>query len=709
VTLSLGVLSCRGAKDEALTVPPGTPIVLISIDTLRSDRLPAYGYDRVATPAIDSLRADSILFERAYTHAPLTLPAHASLFTGLYPAEHGVRDNAGYRLASQDLPYLPRILGGLGYKTGAAVSAFVLRGTAGLDSGFDLYDDRIPFSPKALLSSIERDGPDTLSVAREWLESVAAEPFFLFFHIYEPHAPHQPPEPYASRYDSPYDGEVAAADAVVGELLRQLRAAELYDRSLILLLSDHGEGLYDHGDYEHGLLLYREALQIPLLLKLPSSERGGSTVERPVGLIDVLPTLLELLDVEVPAELPGRSLLSAAKENDKRVIYAETFFPRLHFSWSELFSVIDYPYLYIEGPDPELYDLEQDPAQRQNLLRQERRVLGVMRQQLDEYDQSFAGPAAEDPETRERLAALGYLGSVSSNTTGPLPDPKSQLHALEDLKAAFEHYAQHRYAEAVEGFRGVLAEQPQLIDAWEQLGHSLVALGRVEEGLAAFEKAMELSAGAPQVAGVMATTLFRLGRLEEAREYAELAVDGHEQSRDVLAQITVRQGDLETAEAVVNRAVNGRGTRIGPLITKAELRFMQKRFEETLRLTSQAAEEHGDRPDKGPLKGLYYLRGSAFAQMGQLDRATDAYRREIELFPTEVTAYGSLAIIQALQRRLPESRRTLERMLEVNPTPEASAEAVRTLRILGDEAGAARLLAEALQRWPEDPGLRGLG
>jgi arylsulfatase A-like enzyme len=145
---------------------------------------------------------------------------------------------------------------------------------------------------------------------------VATEPFFLFFHIYEPHAPHQPPEPYASRYESPYDGEVAAADAVVGELLRQLRAAELYDRSLILLLSDHGEGLYDHGDYEHGLLLYREALQIPLLLKLPFAERGGSTVERPVGLIDVLPTLLELLDVEVPAELPGRSLLSAAKEND---------------------------------------------------------------------------------------------------------------------------------------------------------------------------------------------------------------------------------------------------------------------------------------------------------------------------------------------------------------------------------------------------------
>jgi tetratricopeptide (TPR) repeat protein len=604
---------------------------------------------------------------------------------------------------------LPRILQGLGYKTGATVSAFVLRGTAGLSTGFDLYDDRIPYSPRALLSSVQRDGPDTLAAAREWLDTVAAEPFFLFFHIYEPHAPHAPPEPYASRYESPYDGEVAAADAVVGELLRQLREADLYDRSLIILLSDHGEGLDDHGDYEHGLLLYREALQIPLLIKLPFSKRADTTVDRPVGLIDVLPTLLELLDVDIPAELPGRSLLSEEEENDKRVIYAETLFPRLHFSWSELFSVIDYPYQYIAGPDPELYDLDQDPAQRQNILRQERRVLGAMRQQLDDYDQSFATPAAEDPETREKLAALGYLGSVSSDTTGPLPDPKTQLHVLEDLKAAFEHYAQHRYAEAVEGFRGVLAEQPQLIDAWEQLGHSLVALGRVEEGLVAFEKAMELSAGAPQVAGVMAATLLELGRLEEARGYAELAVDGHEQSRDVLARITIRQGDLEAAEVLVERAVAGRGTRVGPLITKAELRFMQDRFDETLQLTSLAAEEYGDRPDKGPLQGLHYLRGSAYARMGQLERAAEAYSREIELFPTEVTAYSSLAVIQALQGRPAESDRTLERMLEVNPTPEASAEAVRTLRRLGDEAGAARLLAEALQRWPEDTSLRGLG
>jgi len=709
LVLGWGSASCGRRETAHPRVPSGTPIVLISIDTLRADRLPAYGYDAVSTPAIDALRADSILYRWAFTQVPLTLPAHASLLTGLYPPGHGVRDNAGYRLKSESLPYLPRILKQEGYRTGGAISAFVLRGTAGLDSGFDFYDDRLLVSSRALLSDLQRNGFATWEVAREWLRSVSVEPFFLFFHIYEPHAPHAPPEPYASRYRSPYDGEVAVSDAIIAELLDELRRLDLYDRSVILLLSDHGEGLNDHGDYEHGLLLYREVLQVPLLLKLPHSQLGGVTEERPVALIDILPTILELLEIEGPSGLPGRSLFDEGDDGATRAIFAETFFPRFHFSWSQLFSVIVHPFHYIEGPDPELYNLEQDPAQRRNILRDERRALAEARQLLREYDQTFVVPALEDEDTRARLAALGYLGSTVATRAGDLPDPKTQLPLLEDLKVAFEDYAQQRYAEAEAGFRAVLVQQPQLIDAWEQLGHSLMALGRPEEALEAFETAMELSGGAPHIAGALAGALLQLGRHDEARDIAELAVDGHEQSRNVLAQIAIRLGDVEAAEAIVTEAIERRGTRLGPLMSLAELRFVQQRFDEALTVTDEVLAEFGERTDVDSISGLYHLRGSIFAHRRDLEASVGAFQREIELFPGSLDAYRSLALVQTMQGEAAAGRATLELMLERNVTPQASAMAVRAFQQLGNSATASRLLSEARQKWPDSPALRELG
>ncbi|MEJ2086645.1 MAG: sulfatase, partial [Acidobacteriota bacterium] len=373
---------------STLDSPQGKPpVVVISIDTLRSDRLPAYGYTDVDTPNIDRLRADSILFEHIFSPYPLTLPAHSSMLTGLLPPEHGVRDNSGYRLDASHLPFLPRLLQEHGYATGAAVSSYVLRATTGLSSGFDFYDDGVQFRSQAILGDVQRAGIETLDSARSWLRSVADEPFFFFFHIYEPHTPHAPPEPFASRYSSPYDGEVAVADFVVGELLEELADLGIYDPALILLTSDHGEGLDDHGDYEHGLLLYREAIQVPLMIKLPGGQRGGSTISEPGQLIDIFPTVVDLVGLE-SSDSPGRSLLRPVEgsEPTERSIYSETYFPRLHFGWSELRSLIEWPYHYIEGPDPELYDLVNDPKQKDNILLQDRRIFGRLRQQLATYD-----------------------------------------------------------------------------------------------------------------------------------------------------------------------------------------------------------------------------------------------------------------------------------------------------------------------------------
>jgi arylsulfatase A-like enzyme/Flp pilus assembly protein TadD len=707
--LAVGGCSRRETVERAPTasLPPGTPVVLVSIDTLRSDRLPAYGYDQVATPALDALARESILFERAYSPVPLTLPAHASLLTGLTPPRHGVRDNAGYRLDAVAHAYLPSLLRRRGYRTGAAVSSWVLRGTAGLEEGFDLYDDRLEIAPRALLSAVQRSGDETLVAATKWLEGAADEPFFLFFHIYEPHTPHEPPAPFRD-YPSPYDGEVAAADAIVGGLLDSLKQLDVYRRALIVLVSDHGEGLDDHGDYEHGLLLYREALQVPLLVKLPDSQRGGSRVKEAASLVDVMPTILDLLGIEVPGGLDGRALLGN-EEAAAPPVYAETAFPRLHFGWSELYSLIDYPYHFIYGPDPELYDLESDPDERDNLVASERVRASRLREHLDTIDREIGDPSDEDAETRQKLAALGYIGTARGGSSdGPRPDPKSQIHLLERLRGAFTHYENRRFPEAERAFRALLEESPNLVDAWEQLGHSLTAQERFEESLVPFERAMELSGGAPQVAGAIAAVLLRLDRLDEARRYAELAADRHELSRDTLAQIAVRQGDLAQAEALVDRALAGRGTRLGPLISQAELRLAQNRLEEVLTITAAVVDEAAGRGSTEELRGVHYLRGSALARLGRLDEAAAAYGREIELFPADVEAYGRLALVSLLLGRPEAASATLRTLLERIPTPAANAEAVRTLRRGGSEDAAGELLRAALSRWPDDDELRSL-
>ncbi len=524
-------------RDESVQPPQGPaappfpdrpPIIVISIDTLRSDRLPAYGYAAGETPAIDALRRDAILYERAYSHTPLTLPSHASILTGLLPGDHGVRDNQGYELNSASATYLPRELKQLGYATGAAVSAYVLRGEAGLAAGFDVYEDDIDLRGGVALGGVARPGTASLEVIEPWLRKVAAEPFFLLFHLFEPHMPYEPPDP--SRWADPYDGEVAAADAVVGRLLALLRELDAYERSAIVLLSDHGEGLGDHGELEHGIFLYREALQVPLLLKLPESHRRGDTVAAPVQLIDVLPTLLGIAGTEPPAGLPGASLLETPA--GARRIHAETFYPRIHYGWSDLASVVEGDLHFIDGPDPELFDLADDPGETRNTLRENRRLAADLRTHLEGRRRPLEPPTAVDAETREKLAALGYLGGTAASPSGPLADPKAQLPTLEDLRRAAEHLARGEPEAAVPLYRRALTANPGMLDGWQTLGDVLLRLGRPDEAVGAYLRSFELSGGDPDLGRRAAAAYEQLGlqhlrrrAWEAAREASRGAVD----------------------------------------------------------------------------------------------------------------------------------------------------------------------------------------
>ena len=695
-----------GADGAPVRLPEGTPVVLVSIDTLRSDHLPAYGYGGVETPAIDRLRRDGILFERAYTPVPLTLPAHASMLTGLQPSAHGVRDNLGYELAA-DAPYLPRLLRQAGYATGAAVSAFVLRGATGLADGFDFYEDRIVFRAGTDMGGLQRPGAETLALSRDWLRGASAGPFFYFLHLYEPHTPYAPPAPH-SRHALAYDGEIAAADAVVGELLAELERLDLYDRALVVLTSDHGEGLDDHGESEHGLLLYREALQVPLLLKLPRSQRAGDTISVPAHLTDVAPTVLALLGMPVPEAAAGKPLLALGEADRERALYAETFYPRLHFGWSELTSLVRGRHHLIDGPRPELYDLVADPAERRDVLQQERRRYAEMRQALAGHDRRLVRPSAADEDAQAQLAALGYVGSVGGDDEGPLANPRDRLPVIQSLKVAYQHLNEGRPREAVAEFRRVLAEEPRLVDAWEHLGQALVKTGEREAALEAYREALRLSGGASQVALSAAGVLMQLGRLDEARQHAELAATDRDVAYDLLTQIALQAGDLEEAKRQLARALETRGTRIGPLVTQAQVALALDRPEEVLQATRAAAAEFGSRTDMDSIKGLHFYEGQALARLGRGEEAARAFRREIELFPNDFAPYSHLALLLALQGEQQAVAATLRQLVEANPAPAAYAEAVRTLRTLGDPASASRLLAHARSRWPESPELRGL-
>ncbi|HEV7518301.1 MAG TPA: sulfatase-like hydrolase/transferase, partial [Thermoanaerobaculia bacterium] len=686
---------------------------VISIDTLRSDHLPAYGYKGVDTPAIDALAKDAILYERAYSHIPLTLPSHATLLTGLLPAEHGVRDNVGYVLEAKKHPHLPRTLKGAGYMTGAAVSAYVLRAETGMAEDFDFYDSAIDVKTSEALGRSQRPGKETAEIAEGWLHTVAAKPFFLLLHLYEPHTPYEPAAPFAGRYKLPYDGEIATADAIVGDFLADLKRRGIYDRAIVVLLSDHGEGLAEHGEQEHGVFLYREALQVPLLLKLPGGRLGGTRVAAPAGLIDLFPTLARLVGAPVPPELPGTSLLDLRDpKTPVRSLYAETYYPRLHLGWSELTSLVRDRFHYIRAPQPELFDLKGDPGERENVLTRERRTYAALRQELDGYQRPLSAPAATDEETARKLASLGYLGGsaiAGSDTKGPLPDPKERIGTLKDFGLAFREYEAQRYAQAVPIFERLVAANPRMVDAWEHLGLALQKLGRREEALAALQKAMDLSGGVAHVTLATATLLVDMGRLDEARKHAELGLATSPASaHSILAQVALAKKDMATAEKEARAALGAKGSQIGPLLTLAQVLIEAGKLDEALATTQKGVDELAKQPGKQRFAGLYYVRGDVLARLSRNPEAEQCFLREIADAPGDTKAYTRLSVLYASEGRSGEAVDALRRMVETNESPAAYAEAVKTLRVLGDPAGAQALLRHALSIHPESRELRAL-
>jgi arylsulfatase A-like enzyme/tetratricopeptide (TPR) repeat protein len=702
--LSLGLLVLAAACSRRATVFPRAPVVLISIDTLRADHLPAYGYRGVETPNLEALRRDSLVFENALTHVPLTLPSHASLLTGLLPFEHGVRDNLGYRLSKNHVT-LATFLRGRGYATGAAISAVVLEHGSGIAEGFDFYDDAVEIRDiQEPMGHVQRSGWQTEQLLEEWIErQPERKPLFAFLHLYEPHTPYDPPEPFKSRYRSrPYDGEIAATDAMVGRFLDFLKRKEIYDRALILLLSDHGEGLGEHSEDEHGIFLYRSTIWVPLFLKLPGSADAGRRVPEAAQIDDVFPTVCAVLGEKVPPGLSGVSLWTLARQGTApRRVYSETLYPRFHFGWSDLAALTDDRYEYVEAPKAELYDWRADPAQTRDLSVGLPPAFRSMRIELSNMNRTLQAPGATDPDTIKKLASLGYISAAPANVTArDLPDPKDRIHTIDRLKEASRLAAQHREEEAIALLREQTEQNPLMLDVWETYARTLRRAGRPREALEALVHVDRLSPGTPQILLALSDISLENRDFRKARSFVEAArVAGATNFHGQLAAIALAEGNLEMARTEALAALSQRKTGRIPRVLLARIEQQNGKLVEALNYLEQALELER-KGDRKPLINLRSTLGDILARMGREKEAEEAFRSELSNFPENLDAWSLLAVLYASQGRVGEFRELLNDMTRRVPTARSFDAAARIADIVGDKTAAREWRKRKGERFP---------
>ncbi len=701
---------CAGCRRRAPSETfPGAGVILISVDTLRSDHLPFYGYHGVETPALTEFRKDALLFESAWSHVPLTLPSHASIFTGREPAAHGIHDNLGYHL-KKDVPTLAELLKKGGYATGGAVSCFVLKGDSGISRGFDFYDDAVePAEGKVALGRVQRAGADTEARLEAWLKSIPpGRKIFAFLHLYEPHTPYEPPEPFKSRYASlPYDGEIATADSIVGRFLAFLKERGLYDPSLVIFLSDHGEGLGDHGESEHGMFLYRETLQVPLLVKLPGGRRAGTSVAAPAALVDVFTTVGEAAGLEGFTPPPGTvSLLDPAQGGPPRRILSETFFPRIHFGWSELSSLFDGRWHYIDAPKPEIYDVTADRGETVNRLAEKPDALRAMKAEMEKRRPAFESAGDLDPEARKQLASLGYLSAgPSSATGGSLDDPKDRIKTFEELRTGLGDLSTGNAARAHEIFEKLLKENPRMLDVWDMDSKVLLELGHPEEALAALKKTVDLApeaARGPYVTEV-ANLCLQLGKWDEAARHGDaLRALGDPGAEDIVARAALGRGDYATAQAAARSAFD-RGTgkvKIRGALVLGRLAVQKNDLAEAQRWSDAAVSLSAD--DTFVQSGLHMLRGDVLARQGRAVQAEKEFLEEIRLYPDRLDARVSLSALYASVGRREDARRVVIQLVTRQPTPEAFLLGMRTFHATEDAKGEEQLRKEGRRLFPKD-------
>jgi arylsulfatase A-like enzyme/Flp pilus assembly protein TadD len=611
-------------------------VILITLDTVRADRMGFLGSKNGLTPQLDALATQSVVFEHAYSQAPITPVSHATILTGTYPQYHGIR-NFGDRLPPS-VPFLPDILHAQGYHTGAFVGSIILdpkNGFAsGFERGFDVYDAGFhrQKTGERREASMQRRGDVTLEHVLEWLGQQQGGPFFLWFHLWDAHDPYNPPEPFRSRFPgAPYNGSIAYVDATVGKLLEYLRNQGLYDNALIAVAADHGESLGEHGELTHSIFLYDSTIHVPLLLKLPGNRFAGQRVTAAASLVDLAPTLLEALGQTPPPAMQAHSLLPLVgnPHPGNHPSFATGDHSERSFGWSALVSLRVGNQLFVRAPLPELYDLAADPGAKTNLYRVNRVAALRLATQLDNFVKSISAGAPQalqdglDEKSREKLSALGYVASGRSSPTTRI-DPKDRIDVANDMHDASLAIEEGKEATVIPLLLRVVAKDPQIQAAQYYLGIAYSRKGNFAKAIPPLRKAIELRPDALMAQYELAICLYETGDLKTAASHFEILVENRPDWSDArysLASIYARTGRPQEAAKNLLVVLEGEPDHYRANLLLGRMLFLNGTFAEALPYLEKAAAVQTDSDEAHSFLADEYEK---------LGRATDAARERAE-------------------------------------------------------------------------------
>ncbi len=637
----LFLLPSKVRKDSRLNV------LLITLDTTRADRLGCYGYQKAKTPRLDSLASKGVRFLNVYCQVPLTTPSHCSILTGTYPIYHQVHNNGSYALRPE-ITTLAEVLKGKGFATAAFVGSFTVDSRFGLDQGFDVYDDRFAEGQAFKALNSERKADKVFEAFSRWFDKNHAGQFFCWVHFYDPHLPYEPPSPYKEEFaDNPYDGEISYMDDYVGKVVDKLREKNLLANTFLILAGDHGEAFGEKVEAGHGIFLYQGTMKVPLVFYAENHLPQGLTVKPRVRLIDLMPTVLDMLDVAASKDIQGLSLLPyiAGKKKEDLDSYIETYFPRENYGWSELVGLVGGDWKYIRAPKEELYNLKKDPEEMRNVIDEEKKIGQEKRAKLEETvarNSSLLQSAKREmtAEEREKLRSLGYISYSENVPSGPLPDPKDRLGELRLIQQAETFDLESNFAEAAKIYEKILSLRPETSVSYVNLALMQAKMGKFEDAISTLQQGVEKIPKSEILLTRLGHTYMVVGRLKKALEAMQAVLEVNPRSFDALlasAWSLNFMGQKEEARGYFEKA----------LAVEPENKFLRKNYAMNLATSGKIKEAIdvfkilvSDYPDDYE---IWQDLGIAYGYAGKISDSIDSLKKAVSLHPTPL-GYYNLAV-----------------------------------------------------------------
>lgn len=685
VSINAGLQAPRAGDIKSAGSPS---VILISVDTLRADRLSSYGYQGHPTPYIDEIAKGGTLFSAISSQVPLTLPSHTCLLTSTYPFFNGVQDN-GEKVPAHALT-LAAVLKSRGYHTAAFVGGFVLDQRFGLNQGFDTYDSPFDLHKEGTkdIGDIKCLGGKVVDSAIQWLKRSPSVPFFVFLHLYDLHSPYNVPPPYRERFGTGYEAELRYVDEEIGRLWAFLSQRGLLKNTLIVFTSDHGEGLGQHGESSHGYFIYQSTLWVPLIFHWPSASKVNfpSRVRTPAGLVDVAPTILQFVGIAPPPQFQGRSLLGwlyGRSPRMNREVYSQSIYAHVHFGCSGLRSLRLGRYKYVDAPNQEFYDLNRDPRELHNLFSKRRSLALAYRERLQSLTSRFKGrhktlPQKLNPETIARLRSLGYVAMSSANSR-PIEsgaDPKNRIRAYEKYGRAIKLASTGRIKQSNALLEELLSRYPELIDARITLGWNYQELGKGAQAAKEFKTALKNDPANLVAHYDLGVTYFKLAQLQGAIEelYATLALAPYyTRAENLLGTALLQQGNNEKAERHFHHILTIDPDDYVANYILGTLAVQDHHWDQAYQHLVAALRVEPQNPAAHNTMGTYYL------QQGQPSKAQQQFAKSIEIKPDFAIAHYNLGLVFQQKKQLVEAASEFRQALSLDPGLHAARDAMKRL------------------------------